>query len=132
MITDIENFKIVANQLFGNITAIAKHYNVSRQTMHNWINDNIQLKDIITDSKNTVVDSVENTMFKLIFGIPELNDEKKQIGWIEKPDKSLIMFYLKTQAKDRGYIERVENLNMDVKTFDDLPTLNEITNKDVK
>lgn len=129
MITDIEKFKEIADKSFGNITAIAKHYNVSRRTLHNWINDNTQLKDIITDSKNTVVDSVENTMFKLIFGIPELNDKNKQIGWIEKPDKSLIMFYLKTQAKDRGYIERIENLNMDVKTFDDLPTLNEINVK---
>ena len=80
------------------------------------------------DSKNTVIDSVENTMFKIIFGIP-LMDEGKQIGWIEKPDKSLIMFYLKTQAKDRGYIERVENFNMEVKTFDDLPTLSDLNVK---
>jgi len=125
MITDIEKFKEICNKSFGNLTAVAKYYNVTRQTIHNWVNDKPELKDIVLESKNTVIDSVENTMFKMIFGIP-LMDDGKQIGWIEKPDKSLIMFYLKTQAKDRGYIERVENLNMEVQTFGAIPDLKDL------
>jgi hypothetical protein len=39
----------------------------------------------------------------------------------------MMIFWLKTQAKHRGYTERQEIVNREVTTFDDLPSLDDVT-----
>ena len=77
---------------FGNITAIAKRLGVSRPTIYNYINHWKTVKDAIHDAREEKKDFVEDRMFKRI---------------MEGSDVMMI-FYAKTQMKDRGYIERQE------------------------
>ena len=78
---------------FGNVSEVCKQMNISRQTFYNYYNNDLEFKEQIDDIKNIALDFVES----------------KLIGKIKEGDIVAILFYLKTQGKKRGYVERVEN-----------------------
>ena len=78
---------------FGNVSEVCKQMNISRQTFYNYYNNDLEFKEQIDDIKNIALDFVES----------------KLIGKIKDGDIVAILFYLKTQGKKRGYVERVEN-----------------------
>jgi hypothetical protein len=76
----------------GNVTEVCKQMNIARQTFYNYYNNDIDFRNEIDDIKNIALDFVES----------------KLIGKIKEGDTIAILFYLKTQGKKRGYIERQE------------------------
>ena len=76
----------------GNVTEVCKQMNIARQTFYNYYNNDIEFKEQIDDIKNIALDFVES----------------KLIGKIKEGDTIAILFYLKTQGKKRGYVERQE------------------------
>jgi len=127
---DPDDFYNRLSERHGNLFLTARYYNISRVTLWHYIKDNPELEKIVKDVKETTVDVVESTMMKEILGIPLFDGEgsdKKQIGWIKEPNSTMMIFWLKTQAKHRGYTERQENVNVTVATFDDLPSLDDVT-----
>lgn len=77
---------------FGNVSEVCKQMNISRQTFYNYYNNDLEFKAQIDDIKNIALDFVES----------------KLIGKIKDGDIVAILFYLKTQGKKRGYVERQE------------------------
>jgi DNA invertase Pin-like site-specific DNA recombinase len=77
---------------YGFITQSARALGISRRHLHRLINKHPTIKEAVEDAKERMKDLAES---KLKQGIEEGNP-------------TLIIFYLKTQAKDRGYIERQE------------------------
>jgi len=80
-------------QSLGNVSEVCNKLNISRTTFYNYYNNDLEFKEQIDDIKNIALDFVES----------------KLIGKIKEGDIVAILFYLKTQGKKRGYIERVEN-----------------------
>lgn len=80
----------------GNLARCAEHFGVSRSAIRQYIDIRPELKELRTDIKEGLTDWVETKLYELI----------------EEKNVAAVFFYLKTQAKDRGYIERqqVENL----------------------
>lgn len=76
----------------GFITQAAKSLGITRSHLHVLINRHPTIKEALTDAREEMKDFTEG---KLSEGIEDGN-------------ATLIIFYLKTQAKDRGYIERQE------------------------
>ena len=76
----------------GNISQAAKRLGVDRSYLHRFINKHPSVKTAVNDAREGMKDFAES---KLMEGIEEGNT-------------ALIIFYLKTQAKDRGYVERQE------------------------
>lgn len=64
---------------------------MTRKTLYDWIEKD-GLKDVISESRSGALDFVEN---KLMSRINEGSD-------------TAIIFFLKTQGKSRGYVERQE------------------------
>ena len=91
----------------------AENLGVTVNTINNYFNRYPELNDALKDIKEKTIDFAESKLMELI----------------KEKDKTAIIFYLKTQAKHRGYIERVENHNLEVTTFDDLPKLNDLNVK---
>ncbi len=73
--------------------AAARSLSVSRKTISNYINDNESVRSAYDDVNETTIDKVEG----------------KLLGEIEKGNITAIIFYLKTKARHRGYMERVEH-----------------------
>jgi hypothetical protein len=51
--------------------------------------------------------------------------ESQAYKGIEDGDKSLIIFYLKTKGRKRGYVERSENINRNIDESFDISKLND-------
>jgi len=76
----------------GNTSAVAHKFGVTRQAVQQFINKNEGLKESAIEAKETMKDNVESALYRAA-----LAGE----AWA-------VCFYLKTQAKDRGYVERSE------------------------
>jgi len=78
----------------GNISAVARRLGVCRQTVYNYIERHPSVKDVLAESRETMLDNAESVLYKAV-----LNGE----AWA-------VCFFLKCQGKSRGYIERQETV----------------------
>lgn len=76
----------------GNISVAAKIIGVSRNVIYQHIKKSGELQQILTDSREAIVDYAENALLQAV--------AEKQ-GWA-------VCFTLKTLGRSRGYIEQVE------------------------
>ena len=76
---------------FGNLSTAAKSLQVERATLYSWI-ESEGLEEAVVEGRNKRLDFVEGKL-----------DQKINSG-----DTTAIIFFLKTQGKSRGYVERQE------------------------
>ena len=76
----------------GNITLASQMTGISRRTFYNWLRDDEEFKQAVDDITEIQIDFVES----------------KLLERIKQGDTTAIIFYLKTRAKHRGYVERME------------------------
>jgi len=76
----------------GNVAAIARALGTSRGTVWNRIQSSPALQALLADARETMLDNAESSLYRAV-----LNGE----AWA-------VCFFLKTQGKGRGYVERQE------------------------
>jgi len=76
----------------GNVAAVGRRMGVSRTAIYNRINESTTLQQTLADARETMLDNAESVLYKKVLegSTPEL------------------IFFLKTQGRNRGYVERVE------------------------
>lgn len=94
----------------GNKTEVALALNVTRQALYNWIEKDSDLKETIKQQEEANIDFVESKLFEKIQGIETIktNTNGDEVYYSLPPSDTAIIFFLKTRAKHRGYIERQE------------------------
>lgn len=80
-------------KMHGNISAAARALGVSRYAIQKRINEDEELKKVVTDARESMVDDAESALAKAI-----LDGE----AWA-------VCFTLKTQGRGRGYVEKTEH-----------------------
>jgi len=85
----LEKFEYAA----GNISNVCKAININRQTYYNWLKDDLEFKQAVEDAQEGLIDEVESALYA-------------RIG---SGDTTAMIFFLKTRAKHRGYIEKTEH-----------------------
>ena len=95
----------------GNKTKIAEALNVSRYSLYEWIKKDPTLKQEIEQQEEANIDYVESKLFEKIQGVEILktNANGEPVYYSLPPSDTAIIFFLKTRAKNRGYVERTEN-----------------------
>ena len=83
---------------FGNLSAASKSLGVDRVSLYKWIEQD-GLEQAVVEGRNSRLDFVEGKL-----------DQK-----IDSGDTTAIIFFLKTQGKSRGYVERQEITGADGK-----------------
>jgi hypothetical protein len=92
------NKKLVLEALeksLGVVTEALKSCNLSRTQFYKWMKDDSEFKENVEYLKNVAIDFAESQLY----------------GLIAEKNPTAVIFYLKTKGKDRGYVERVENVN---------------------
>lgn len=79
--------------LAGIVSAACKKVGIDRQTYYNWKASDAEFAARVKDADENAKDFVESKLF----------------DQINKGNIVAIIFYLKTKAKDRGYVERAES-----------------------
>lgn len=95
----VEALRVEIERLNGNVAAVARAFGTSRKTVHNRINESVTLQDALDQARQTMLDNAESVLYKKVLegSTPEL------------------LFFLKTQGRSRGYVERQE---LDIRTRD--------------
>lgn len=86
---------------FGNVTTIARRLGVGRQTVYNYLDRWTTARAALEDAREQRKDLVEDRMLRRI---------------LEGSD-TMMIFFAKTQMKDRGYVERTELVGVDDQPF---------------
>ncbi|RLC33520.1 hypothetical protein DRH14_04740 [Candidatus Shapirobacteria bacterium] len=82
----------VVDEHNGNIAAIARSFGVTRTTVQRRVDESPKLTDALASARETMIDEAESQLYK-----------NAKAG-----DNTAIIFFLKTQGKKRGYVERQE------------------------
>ena len=86
----------------GLIKPAAKNMRISRQCLYDWIKASTELQAAVNDCRESSIDLAESKLIKKI----------------EKGDVISIIFFLKTQGKSRGYVEKTETETTSKHTID--------------
>lgn len=81
----------------GMVTVAARKLGCSHNTIYKYAEKHQNVKDALREERQLMGDIAELALFKAI----------------QNGEMSAIIFYLKTQCKDRGYIERHEHTGAD-------------------
>lgn len=99
---DLLQVEALIEEYRGNLSAVAKKIGVSRMTIHNRINANPHLQEVLADARESMIDHAESVLHKNVMNGMETS----------------LIFFLKTQGYKRGYgrqgnydPDQVENLN---------------------
>lgn len=83
----------------GNVSRACEAVGIDRSTFYDWVNTDTAFAQSLKDVREKTVDIAETALQKLI----------------QEGNPTAIIFYLKTQAKDRGYREGMEHTGADGK-----------------
>ena len=97
VLTDKERMLEELNKTSGIVSSACKAAGISRMTFYRWYNEDQDFKEKVDDVKELQKDFCEALILK-----------KMKDG-----DTTMLIFYAKTQMKDRGYTERRELVGKD-------------------
>lgn len=104
----IENFNEVSKSCKGNISKIAESFQVTRSTIHRWANTDEAFKDVIDDNKGALLDECITTSRIVALGIAEKDEHGNFLKWIEKPDPSMLRYFMSTLGRKEGFGDNVD------------------------
>lgn len=78
----------------GNISAVARHFGVARQSLYERLQKSVKLRQSLREARETMLDEAENWLYERM-----------------QNSDTLLIFYLKTQGKNRGYIEQASHVH---------------------
>jgi hypothetical protein len=115
MIPPIEKFREAMEKAGGNVTLVAKAFEVQRHTVYDWMAKDPEYKKILDDSRGSFLDEALTSARILVSGIPDIQDVseggkivKRQVGWITPPDSGMTRYILGTLGRNDGFGERLE------------------------
>jgi len=102
----------------GNVTDAAEKIGIARKTHYEWLKDDAEYSAAVASLKNVALDFAESQLKKLMEGAERqaLTHDGEVVTIKDAPNTSAVIFYLKTQGKQRGYIERQE-LSTEIKSI---------------
>lgn len=97
-------------ETYGIISTAAEHTGISRQTHYNWLKEDPEYSEAIENINEAAIDHVESKLREKINGVTvqTYNAKGEPVIYEQPPSDTAIIFYLKTKAKKRGYVERTE------------------------
>jgi len=95
---DPEELIDAIHRLNGNSAAIAKSFNVPRSTLQYWFEVHPDMQAELHAAREEMLDMAESSLYRRVLA----------------GDSWAVCFFLKTQGRKRGYIERGETFNLNV------------------
>lgn len=102
----------------GIVTVSCRSVDLARSTFYKWLSEDAEFKAAVDEIHEVSIDFVESKLFEKINGVQATRKEDEEgepIVYEIPPSDTAIIFYLKTKAKKRGYVERQELTGADGK-----------------
>ncbi len=108
MVPDLDTFREVVNKYRGNLSRVAESLGVSRVTVENWKNRSQEYAQVVQDARMKMFDNVLGTAEILAIGIPDRDENGKFVGWVERPDPSIVKYILGSLGKKEGFGDSID------------------------
>ena len=82
----------VINEMRGNVTAVAKRFGISRDTMWGYMRPRKRIRAALESARETMIDNAESMFYKKVLD----------------GNMTALIFFLKTQGYKRGWVEHHE------------------------
>jgi hypothetical protein len=93
----------------GIVSVAAESVNIARTTHYLWMDTDPEYKEAVKAIDESAIDFAESKLFELIDGARKEVVTQDGIQVVkDTPNPTATIFYLKTKAKHRGYVERQE------------------------
>jgi len=111
----------------GVISLAVQNVGICRKTFYNYTDNDEEFAEAVELVNESAIDHVESKLFELINGVTVENDTNEGVVVLDDntgepvkvykhaPNTAAVIFFLKTRAKDRGYVERQEVTGKDGK-----------------
>lgn len=100
----------------GIVSAAAQSVGIHRDTHYDWMKKDNDYNLAVRIIGEAAIDFAEGKLFELINGVkvqyPQKAGETQPTVYIREPNVAAVIFYLKTKAKHRGYVERFQLQDM--------------------
>ena len=107
----IEKFTEAMDKFGGNVSAVAKAFQVRRNTIYTWMQDP-EYKQVLDDARGSFLDDAMASARILVRGIPDLatdpDGKTRQVGWITPPDSGMVRYILGTLGRNEGFGEHID------------------------
>jgi len=90
----------------GIVSTACQNANIARSTYYTWLQSDEDFKAAVEAVNESAIDFVESKLFEKINGVQLIGKDDEIYS--QPPSDTAIIFYLKTKAKKRGYVERQE------------------------
>ena len=104
----LKKFAEIAEKSGGNISTIENTFKVSRTTVYQWAKEDPEFQDVIDDQRGRILDECIATSRVLARGIPILDENKKIVGWEERPDGQMVRYLMSTLGRKEGFGENID------------------------
>lgn len=108
MTPDIETFREVVKKCRGNLSRVAESFGVTRTTVENWKKKSPEHTQVVQDARMKMFDNVLGTAEILALGIPDRDENGKFVGWVERPDPSIVKYILGSLGKKEGFGDSID------------------------
>ena len=95
--TQKKNILEALEKSLGVVTTACREIELQRSTFYKWMKEDEEFSNKVREIQDVAIDTVESALFKRI----------------KEGDTTAMIFYLKTKAKKRGYVERQEVTGVD-------------------
>lgn len=104
----LKKFKEIAEACGGTIGKIATTLGVYRSTIYKWCSSNPEYQAVIDEYRGRLLDECLKSARAVSIGIPKLDEKKRIIGWIEKPDGYMLRYLISTLGRKEGFGEAID------------------------
>lgn len=100
---------VALEKSLGNVTDACKVVGIARNTHYTWMKEDEGYNEAVKSIGESAIDYVESKLFELIDGpVRTVMTEAGPADIKDPPHPTAVIFFLKTRAKHRGYVERQE------------------------
>ena len=104
----LKRFKEVAEACGGTVGKMATALGVYRQTVYKWCAAEPEFQAIIDEYRGRLLDECLKSARAVSIGIPKLDEKKRIIGWIERPDGYMLRYLISTLGRKEGFGEAMD------------------------
>ena len=104
----IDKFTEALTSTGGNISQTAKLLQVNRSVIYDWIKTDRKFESAVNDCRGRLLDECIAVSRIVARGIPAKDASGKMVGWIERPDSSMLRYLLSTLGRNEGFGEHID------------------------
>lgn len=98
----------------GIVSSACESADISRVTFYEWVKTDPEFAAEVEEINESAIDFVESKLYQKINGVEcaTVTQKGETVVYEVPPSDTAIIFFLKTKAKKRGYVERTESVVM--------------------